>query len=60
MVAVGGNQTTVGVGVSVGGKEVEVGKGGKGVDTGWQAASPAPKTMMNNNQSGSQHRLSLL
>lgn len=47
MVAVGGNQMTVGVGVSVGGKEVEVGKGAKGVDTGRQAASPALKTMRN-------------
>lgn len=47
MVAVEGNQMTVGVGVSVGGKGVEVGKGGKGVDTDRQAASPAPKNMMN-------------
>ena len=46
MVAVGGNQMTVGVGVSVGGKDVEVGKGGKGVDTGRQAASTAPKNTM--------------
>jgi hypothetical protein len=39
-VAVGGNHTMVGVGVSVGGKGVFVGRGG-GVNIGEQAARPA-------------------
>jgi hypothetical protein len=47
IVGVGGNQTVVGVGVSLGGKEVCVGKGGKGVDKGRQAVSPIPNIIHN-------------
>jgi len=39
-VAVGGNQTMVAVGVSVGNIRVKVGSGGKEVGLGRQAASP--------------------
>lgn len=48
-VTVGGNHTMVAVGVSVGGKEVEVGRGGKGVETGKQALSPALRKMIKRN-----------
>ena len=40
-VGVAGNQTTVGVGVFVGGKGVSVGRGGNGVGAGKQAAKAA-------------------
>ena len=49
-VAVGGNQTTVGVGVFVGGNGVSVGKGGNGVGAARQAAK-ATSSVANRNAS---------